>query len=346
MTAARDSGRTLHVRVDASTSIGVGHFMRCLALAQHWRDGGDPVRFIGGFPETLRRRLLADGIADTAVAGPHPDPRDLETTLAAVPSGATVVVDGCHFDHAYQAALAGRGRLLVVDDTGAGGRYAGYALLNQNLGAETIDYPDAPVLRLLGPRYALLRREFRHAAAAPRDFTRRARRILVSLGGGDEYNVTARVLEALMRSRHADLEIRVLVGPANPFAATLGRVAARDPRIALVENSTDVAAEMRAADVAVAAAGTSVWELAVTGLPSVLIPIADNQRPTAAALGVEGAAISAGPAEALDADALRQAVDTLIDRPDRRQYLSEKASTLVDGDGVVRVAEALRRETA
>lgn len=345
MSGTGGSDCTLYVRVDASTEIGVGHFMRCLALAQHWVDTGGRVRFIGGFPAALEARLGDEGIAHTAIPDAHPDERDLETTLATIPPAAIVAVDGYHFDVAYQTALAGRGRLLVIDDTGTG-QYAGYALLNQNLDADAIDYRHAPAKRLLGPRYALLRREFRRLAGATRDFARPATRILVSLGGGDERNVTAPVLEALMRSRHADLEIRVLVGPANPFAGQLREMSSRHPSIEIVENSPNVAEEMRRADLAIAAAGTSAWELAVTGLPSVLIPVADNQLPTAAALDARGAAVSAGPAETLDVGALQRAVDELIDRPDRRQYLSRAASALVDGDGVVRVAEALKGEDA
>jgi UDP-2,4-diacetamido-2,4,6-trideoxy-beta-L-altropyranose hydrolase len=345
MSGAGACDRTLYVRVDASTAIGVGHFMRCLALAQHWLDTGGRVRFIGRFPASLEARLGEEGIAHTAIADSHPAERDLETTLATIPPAAIIVVDGYHFDVAYQTALAARGRLLVVDDMGAR-QYAGYALLNQNLGADTIDYGQAPAIRLLGPRYALLRREFRRLAGAPRDFARPATRVLVTLGGGDERNVTALALEALARSRHEDLEIRVLVGPANPFAASLRETSSGRPSIAIVEHSPDVAEEMRRADVAIAAAGTSAWELAVTGVPSVLIAIADNQLPTAAALDARGAAVSAGPAATLDAGALQQAVDELIDSPDRRQYLSRAASALVDGDGVVRVTEVLKGENA
>ena len=96
----------LYIRVDASPHTGLGHFTRCLALAQHWRDIGRPATFLGRYAEELEERLAREGISHTPLPASHPDKRDLRTTLAAVPSGAFVVVDGYHFDYAYQAALA------------------------------------------------------------------------------------------------------------------------------------------------------------------------------------------------------------------------------------------------
>ena len=64
----------LFIRADATTQIGTGHIMRCIALAQAWqnRDRTPP-------PTHLIRRLRNRPIAHL-----HPDPRDLKETLEAV----------------------------------------------------------------------------------------------------------------------------------------------------------------------------------------------------------------------------------------------------------------------
>ena len=37
---------SLVIRVDADSKIGMGHLMRCLALAQAWKDAGGKVMFV------------------------------------------------------------------------------------------------------------------------------------------------------------------------------------------------------------------------------------------------------------------------------------------------------------
>ena len=134
----------LYVRVDASSRTGLGHFVRCFALGQHWRDARCDVTFVGSYPEPLAMMLEAERIAAAAVPRPHPDERDLPATLEAIPDGALTVLDGYHFDHEYQKALAESRRLLVIDDVGHLPAYAGAALLNANLAAAEVEYAHAP----------------------------------------------------------------------------------------------------------------------------------------------------------------------------------------------------------
>jgi len=50
--------KQLLIRADAGTDIGTGHFMRCLALGQAWKDAGGKVIFIetpAGYPSACWR---------------------------------------------------------------------------------------------------------------------------------------------------------------------------------------------------------------------------------------------------------------------------------------------------
>jgi UDP-2,4-diacetamido-2,4,6-trideoxy-beta-L-altropyranose hydrolase len=330
----------LYVRVDAAARIGLGHFVRCFALGQYWRELQHPVTFVGRYPEALRAALAGEGIAAIAVGETHPDPRDLKATLGAIPAGALAVLDGYDFDLAYQEALAADRRLLVIDDVGHLPAYAGAALLNANLAAEAIHYARAPSRRLLGPAYALLRRTFRqrrgHAARRPL-----VGNIVVSLGGTDAGNHTLDVLRALHAVR-TDAQVRAIIGPLNPHRDELAEFAARHPAVTLVESPNDMAAELCSADLAIASAGSIFFEIAVLGLPSVLLAVADNQLPGGRAAAEFEAAVFAGDARRTDLPALTELLREVLGDASRRESIALKAGKLVDGAGVERVAGVLR----
>ena len=149
-------------------------------VASPWRSTGAPRA--GGprssvAPESLRHRLEARGIRSIALDTAHPDPTDLERSSAAIPAAVPVVIDGYGFDAEYQKALGSAGRrVMVIDDTAHLPAYEGDVLLNPNIGAETVAYDRAPAKRLLGPRFVLLRAEFRKDERSRSRANRRARR--------------------------------------------------------------------------------------------------------------------------------------------------------------------------
>ncbi|RMF86337.1 MAG: UDP-2,4-diacetamido-2,4,6-trideoxy-beta-L-altropyranose hydrolase, partial [Nitrospinota bacterium] len=189
----------LLIRADASTRMGSGHLMRCLALAQGWKERGGPVFFLSSCPRALRQRIESTGLTFLPLQEIHPDPHDLEQTLSHLEQIAArsslvpwVVIDGYHFDATYYQAIRAKGyQVLVIDDTAHLPRYDAHIVLNQNLFADLRAYRCAPeTLLLLGPRYVLLRPEFLAWQNRKRSFPQIARRVLVTLGGSDPDNVT------------------------------------------------------------------------------------------------------------------------------------------------------------
>lgn len=332
------------VRADASPLMGTGHAMRCIALAQELVARGDGVALAASsLTEGVRARLDAEAIEVREIGAEPGSPGDLEATLTvAAEAGAEwLVVDGYAFDAAYYRAAREHGlRVLAVDDYVHAERYDVDLLLNQNVYAAPEMYRArvADARLLLGPAYALLRSEFRAEADRPRLIPRRARRLLVTLGGTQAAAALEGSLEAIARVPASDLEVRVVV----PALATIDVRGAADPRVRLLESPQDMPAELAWADVAIGAGGTTALEFAFMGLPVLLFVLADNQRRVVEALVDWGVGIAAGEPSAVSPENLEDALRALLDDQDARVKMARRGRRLVDGEGARRVVDALR----
>jgi RimJ/RimL family protein N-acetyltransferase len=139
-----------------------------------------------------------------------------------------------------------------------------------------------------------------------------------------------------------DLQIRVVVGGSAENWSGVAEAADRFPgRVEVMSNVANMAELMAWADLAIAGAGTTCWEMCLLGLPSILVVVAANQRFIAEHLATIGAAVNAGPAESLDGSSLAQITAELLEDGDRRGKMSQSARQLVDGLGSERVRAAL-----
>jgi UDP-2,4-diacetamido-2,4,6-trideoxy-beta-L-altropyranose hydrolase len=335
------------LRADANTRMGTGHLMRSIALAQALRAaGGEPHFLSASLSPALADRLSEEEFDSIELAAEPGSMEDAcEVVAIAGRIGASwIVIDGYHFSGDYQRALKGSGFLLLaIDDHAHAGSYRADIVLNQNLHAVPSLYAssDRSTKLLLGTRYALLREEFRNGSDG-RICPDRARHLLVTLGGSDPGNVTATILQGLDRVASDGGEIVVAVGSGNPHLESLRELASRSSwSVSILHDVRDMAALMRRSDLAIAASGSTTWELAAMGVPSLVVPIAGNQIEVARSLQEKGAAISLGAAEELTIEGIAEAVAGIIPDRARRIELSSRARDLVDGNGAERVVDEM-----
>ena len=342
--------KSLLIRADANARMGTGHLMRCLALAQGWKSQGGQVTFVTACKsDSLRQRLLDGGFEVVALRRSYPDAIDWDRTqqaLAAHPD-AWMVLDGYHFTPAYQRRVKEAGHpLLVIDDMAHLDYYYADVVLNQNINAGELHYACEPYTRLLlCTRYALLRSEFQACQTWRRQVPAIARRVLVTLGGGDPDNQTLKVIQALQRMAVDDLEVTVIVGVSNPHFHTLQAAAHDLPcTVHLRQNVQNMPEMMAWADVAVSAGGSTCWELAFMELPNVILVVAENQRGIAAGLDKAGAALNLGWYTEVTSGQMAGALLALLSDYDLRLRMSRLGRELVDGLGIQRVIKVLQTQ--
>lgn len=352
-------------RTDASTRIGTGHVMRCLTLADVMRERGAECLFVcrehsghlleliagrGHSATTLPMSSIDMMHTQNGTESIHYDwlgarwEIDAAETLLAVGNEPIdwFVVDHYALDYRWERTLRQRCRRLMVIDDLADRSHDCDLLLDQNLGRSAADYANlvaATCKLLVGPEYALLRPEF--AALRSRSLLRRSvpglRRLLVTMGGVDQDDVTGRVLDALSAcSLPPELQLTVVMGLHAPWLEEVRVRAANMPcPTDVLIGVTNMAQLMAASDMAIGAAGGTTWERCCMGLPTIQLVLALNQLDIAKALAHAGAALYA------DDDNLVDVLTRFFSDHAAAEYLRTMgitASSITDGLGAARVA--------
>ncbi len=328
-------------RADAGAGIGSGHLMRCLGLAQFLCDEGAGCTLLTARPaEGAVERWHGEGVEVLELREGRGSLEDAAATLAAAAASAVqwIVADGYEFDLSWQRAVKEGGtKLLCFDDLG-GAAFAADLVVNQNPGAQDLSYDMEGGGRVLaGPDYVMLRREFRRLK---REESSDALHLLVTFGGYDRDNLAFAAMGELARLDTPFTATVICSADADGLAEAQAFAASHPDRFRVLAPA-DMAPLIAAADLALCAGGTTMLELTACGVPMVMVTVADNQEPGAAALDRAGCARLAGQAPAALPAAARE-IGRLLDDAAARAEMSRLGNKLIDGRGVERVAAALR----
>lgn len=343
------------VRCDAGPAIGVGHLVRCVALAEELVGRGLGVVFLGdlgGLP--FAQRQLADRGLPLVPAPLAPeDLADLARSLGL----AAVVLDGYHLDPGCGAALTGRGLpVLALNDGAFGAGQRATIHLDQNLGAARPTHLPPGTEALSGLAHVLLRDLVRsRRPAAPVGLTAAAHTpdtegppSVLAVFGGTDPTAAVLTLAPLVLGTGEPLHLRAIASaPATVEALRRLRPGPRQT-LTVLPPADDLPALAVQADLVVSAAGSSVWELLCLGAPTALVCVSDNQEDGYREVVGRGLVEGLGHVLALrDHEPARTAatarLTALLRDPAARARLAARGLAEVDGRGRERVADALCR---
>jgi UDP-2,4-diacetamido-2,4,6-trideoxy-beta-L-altropyranose hydrolase len=362
-------------RTDASLEMGTGHVMRCLTLANALRDRGAHCRFIcrehsGHLLERIHQaefEAIALPLSDQSDRPhlPSDEPvlahahwlgtdwqRDAAQTIAAMGDYRPdwLIIDHYALDHRWESQLRPHcDKIMVIDDLADRGHDCDL-LLDQNLVANWEHRYDSNIpthcARLLGPSYALLQPQY--AALHPRTPPRLGpiERILVYFGGADNQNLTGRAIAAFLALERADIALDVVINPVSPQASAVRQQVQGHDNITLYEGLPSLAPLIVQADLAIGAGGATSWERCCLGLPTLVVTLAENQRPIAAELDRQSLVRWLGDQQSVTVPSLKAALlDVFLDEKHLAQW-SSRCRSLVDGRGTEQVATLLLLNSA
>lgn len=348
------------IRVDASLHIGSGHIMRCLVLADALKNASHNVVFLtrpqkGDLINIIKQRgfdvcelsqpfewLVPETTSDYAAWLQVDESDDAEECIVQIGTVDLVVVDhyGIGENWHEKVRKACNCKILVIDDLVR--QHDADIIVDQTLLRSVKEYqklnPAAEILA--GTDYAIIHpvfARFRQEVFRFKELDKRPK-VLISMGGIDAPNATLQVLKTIKRDFIERPSVTVLLSKRAPHYQLVKSFAKQEDswvtHIDFVENMAEFISDH---DIAIGAPGSTSWERACLGIPSIIIALADNQLTICKKLSQVGAAISVDIGQINQG--LKSAYLSLLGDYDKMREVNLQ---LCDGLGIERIMERLQ----
>jgi UDP-2,4-diacetamido-2,4,6-trideoxy-beta-L-altropyranose hydrolase len=330
-------------RCDGSHSVGFGHVVRCLALADELKDMGCVVSFAIR-EEGAMRSLAAQEKSFPVILSEECNSWDYSSWLeqAVVAAKADILILDVRDDLPVSVlhSLRNRGILIVTIDDPS----------DRRLAADMAFYPPVPQVErqgwtgftgrlYVGWEWVLLRRYF--ADRPKRKEHGDSPVVLVTMGGSDPFGMTLKAVKSL-NMMDVDFRAVVVLGPGFTHQKNFEELITNSKHCFDVRyNVFDMSQVMVNADLAIASFGMTAYELAAMGVPAVFTCLTEDHAESASAFVRAGISMSLGVYSDLALDDLVQSIADLLDNSEKRAQMASQARKLVDGRGARRIAKQI-----
>jgi len=311
---------------EGGNSIGMGHVMRCINIARAIDSDNVPLQFLVNNERPVIDRLDQEAFFHVVypMSGRH----------AGRLSNSVVVIDTKRDVSGHVRSLKGEGKRVVLIDNGSTDEADAIVMPTPVYGgAAGAQVFSGSSYLIIGDNFVQARRPVPAEHASPL-------RVLVTMGGADPFNLTELVLKGLWGVE--GIEVTAVIGPAFRISPTLDEFIRRSGgRFNVVFSVKDMAPLMRDAHIAFTAVGTTVYELAYMGVPSVLIGNYETDGEDLATLENLGICKSLGFYREVEQASIEAAVVGFRDDGRMWKKMSEAARGLTDGCGASRIASLI-----
>jgi UDP-2,4-diacetamido-2,4,6-trideoxy-beta-L-altropyranose hydrolase len=352
--------------------MGLGHVMRCLTLADALKTQQRECLFLTRpHPGNLSDIIFARGHRVILLSKPEQFVQKNENDVDHAPwLGASqfqdaqetisglkgihpdwLIIDHYAIDLCWHKLLRPHAKKIFVIDDLADRAYDCDLLLDQTYGRKETDYrklANKKTPLLLGSQYALLRPEFaklRPKAIAKRKEYKGIQRILISMGGTDPHNITAKVLLGLMAVEWQNQPVvDVVLSSKAPYLNKIieqAKQCSLDMVVSIDVN--DMAKRMLQADLAIGAGGSTSWERCCLGLPTIMIGVAENQINIIQQLAQTGASLYIGTFKNNIANLISDALTKFNNNNTVLIDMAKKAAGIADGLGAHKVIFSMEK---
>ena len=353
----------IFIRADGGNTIGLGHIMRMLVLAEELKKNNEVIflcrsskmdnnirklnsdksdfncnfeneKFKAGIEKVKENGFKVCMIHEEQVIE---DIINLQKDFKAD----LIITDSYDVDELYFNKLKPHFRLSgYVDDVNKFKMNVDF-IINQNINAEDINYSDNAnnnTKLFLGTKYCMLREEFR------KDYTKKELKekcedLLLTLGGMDNKFNTLKILQQII---NCHINIHVVIGSAfdKKLIKELYVLAQAHNNIKLYENA-NMSSLMEKSDVAISACGSTLYELCAMNVPIIGIIIAENQEKVAMKMKEDKLIAEAYFVDEIKENELSIVLCKLINDKRFREDMIIKQRQVVNIDGIKLLADEI-----
>lgn len=332
----------LYIRTDMNAVIATGHIMRCLSIADAAKSQGEEVTFI------LADEQAADLVKQRGyriiVLHTQWDEMDAELPqlfeIVEKEKIDKLLIDSYQVTESYLKALTTRIRTLYIDDLNTFVYPVNGIICYANYWKKFNYDSRYKVTKLFrGLQYTPLRKEF--CNCNKKIIRNTPEELLLLSGGTDPYNMLENVLENLDKSKYK--KINVICGRYYKGYKELQFAYQTFKNVYIYQAVSNMENYMQTADIAVSAGGTTLYELCACGTPTISYSFVDNQLDNVKQFQEDEIIDYAGDVRYDSVvDNIMHYLKVYKENIMLRKQHSQRMQKLVDGNGALRIVNALK----
>lgn len=325
------------VLASESPDKGTGHVQRQIALATELRNRSYDVAFLGSYSEQTSERIRRLGLEVHRL----PDGSDTIETLENVSSKfkaryleSVIVVDDYHLLSRLKDLQSLSQHLVVFAD--GQDIIESPAILIDSARRNSIASLGTSTIQLIGAEVAIIGSSAKMVRKYRAKNSILGKRILINFGGSDPTDASYG-FACLSSDLRQDFDFHIVLGGL--YSGQSEQIAEGLKGVSVSrDNDNCYFSALRSCRAAIGGAGLSAYERAFAGVPSLVLPIAENQIGIAQILKDSGAvSLASGPLSAKDINSFLARTS----EPEEYARMAEAGRNLVDGNGVARIVDAM-----
>lgn len=333
------------IRADGGTSIGMGHVIRCLALADMLKDDFTIVFAIQAPAESVIKTIHS--VTQTILHLPLTDDynQDAENFTGFLEPTDIVILDGYHFKTAYQQAIKNKGCKLIAIDDLHNWQHVADLIINHAAGVNAEEYSAEKYTKLcLGLDFVLLRNAFLKNSSEIKKITS-VRKVFISMGAADVNNLTQKFTEAVIQVKGIE-EIHLMLGSINPNLASIDALIKNSKEVKITKHfeisAEELAELLKTCDLAICPASSISLECCAIGIGLISGYTADNQNAILQGLTNQNAIINLGDFNSIKKENLIIELKKAVENLALLNVLLSNQRKLIDGNSPKRLLKIVK----
>ena len=349
-------------RVESSDTIGSGHLVRCINLANNFLSKGHTCYFIINnkskeivkLIKSNNHKILKLGIRnnkkiininknDTKFTNwlGHKWSIDAQNTIKYIKSNRIkiLIVDHYAIDSRWERKVKKYvNQLVVIDDLDNRDHHSDF-IIDQNFRPDYERHYKKNIcncIRLMGPSYALINPVY--SKFKKKYIKQKISNIFVFFGGSDQNLLTEKVLDILSSEKFNKYQINVVIGLNNNRYSKIKSKFNKKKNLKIFYNLNNLADLMKKSDLAIGALGINTWERMCVGLPTLVISSGSDQNIFAEYLNRRKLIKLLGYSNSLKPYTLSKKINLHVSKLNNKN-VSHRLQKIVGGKGTERVVK-------